>query len=114
MTMAAHPDMAAEDAGVDLRLADLRVVGGEPLVRRILGRFEQHLVDALDEGAPAWTPAFAHRTAGLAGMIGFERLAAACRALELVATQDGARVDDALAAAAETVGRVRERLSRPD
>ena len=105
-----HP--SAEDAGVDLRLADLRVVGGEALVRRMLQRFVQHLADALAGGASAWTPAFAHRTAGLAGMIGYEGLAAACQALELGRAGDETLVRDAVSAAADAVARVRERLHR--
>ena len=112
MIAAEFPNTSAEDAEVDLRLADLRVVGGEALVHRILQRFEHHLADALVGGAPLWTAAFAHRTAGLAGMMGYARLAAACRALELGRPADTRLVKDAVSAAVDTVSRVRERLQR--
>lgn len=89
-----HGQLSADPfRAVDTRLADLQHVGGEALVRRTLQRFDEHLAGALAEGAAGWNVSFAHRTAGLAAMLGFERLADACRAVELSeAANPGAQI----------------------
>lgn len=85
----------AELAAVDMRLGDLKVVGGEALLGRTLERFHAHLALALADGEAGWSTSYAHRTAGLAGMVGYERLAAACRAVELAEPANAALIAEA-------------------
>jgi HPt (histidine-containing phosphotransfer) domain-containing protein len=93
MTAAAQP---MKIAAVAARLHDLEVVGGRALADRLLVSFlrEVETLAAETDPAAAW-PLTAHRTVGMAGMLGFADLAEAFTQIE-----DGDVSADTLAQAA--------------
>ena len=103
-----------ERSSVTAMLADLEFVGGPDLVSRLLFNFADRLTELLHiavEPRP-WTRADAHVLAGVAGMLGFERLAELSRiAMETnVATPPPrlrAAAFDALRLSAEMLGGAR-------